>query len=240
MSTVATLADVASRSSAPRRLGNSEADIPTRVLARSEVLFAAGDIKTNLYRIESGVLCIFRKRWDGREEIVEFAFAGDLVGMGFLEQHAWSARATVDTVVSCLPLHAADAIGDEDVRARARRKEAIEREFVSRREVLVSAGRGRPMARLAAFLVVLSRRNGVEGRDPLVIDEFLDCAVVADYLAFSADSLALAIVQLGKRGLVQATSNRGLRINDVEALQSLASEGSGSGRHADTDCVALQ
>jgi CRP/FNR family transcriptional regulator, anaerobic regulatory protein len=96
------------------------------------------------------------------------------------------------------------------------------------------------MARLAAFLVVLSRRNGVEGRDPLLIDEFLDCAVVADYLALSADSLALAIVQLGKRGLVQATPNRGLRINDVETLQSLASEGSDLGRRADTDCVVLQ
>jgi hypothetical protein len=67
--------------------------------------------------------------------------------------------------------------------------------------------------------------NFVQTEVPPMIDDLLDCTVVADYLALSPDTLALAVVQLGMRGLVQATPNRGLRITDVDALQALADEG---------------
>lgn len=227
MSKIAVLADFRSTAPADRHVApqESEANLPTRDLACNTVLFEAGDVKTHLFRIETGVLCVYTTRWDGKPEVIEFAFAGDIVGMGFLERHACSARATVDTRIAYLPLEAMDRIGEQGERAKARLKQAVAREFDYRRESLVAAGRGRPAARVAAFLVALSRRNAVEGRDPCVIDDTLSCSVVADYLALNFDSLALALVELRKQGLVQPASNRALLINDVDALEALSNDG---------------
>ena len=72
---------------APSKL-DFDADAPVRSLARNELLFEAGDLKTGLYRVEAGVLRIYTARPGAEPDVVEYALAGDLVGMGFLERHA--------------------------------------------------------------------------------------------------------------------------------------------------------
>jgi CRP/FNR family transcriptional regulator len=203
-----------------------DAGAPFRNLARNELLFETGDLKTDIYRVETGALCIFTKRPNLTTEVIEFALAGDLVGMGFLERHATSARAAVDTKVKCFPRDAMERLTGDDVRAKARLDDAVQREFAFRRDRLVNAGRARPLVRLAAFLIAVSHRNGEEGRDPMLIDDTLNCAVVADYLGVSIDMLALLLVQLETRGLVRPASKYDLRIVDLDRLEALASESS--------------
>lgn len=203
-------------------------DAPIRTLARHEVLFEAGDLKTGIYRIESGALCVYRSRPGLAPETIETALAGDLVGLGFLERHASSARAIVETKIRCFPLDAADRLITGDDRAKARLDDAVEREFVFRRDSLVRAGRGRPVVRLAAFLVAVSKRNREEGRDPALIDEALDCALIADYLTLSVDLLALALVQLEMQGLVELAPRGCLRLKDISRLEMLANDGDGT------------
>jgi CRP/FNR family transcriptional regulator, anaerobic regulatory protein len=211
---ISTLADVLER--------NFESSAPIRKLVRNEILFEAGDIKTSLYRVETGALCVYATRPDLKIEVIEFALAGDLVGIGFLETHASSARATVETKVRCFALADMDRLIARDERAKARYDAAVRREFAFRRDSLVKASRERPVMRLAAFLIALSSRNREEGRDPTVIDDALDCTVIAQYLSMSVDLLALALVQLEMRGLVQPAPHRGLRLNDLVALEAIA------------------
>ena len=221
------------KSAAPADLGSAsltppepEADAPMRALACNEILFKAGDAKTGLYVIEAGAICLYTTRWDGGRDVIEYAFPGDLVGLGFLETHACTARAAVETRVRCLPLAAADAIDARDARATTRYNAAIKREFNFRRESLVAGSRGRPAARLAALLLALSRRNGAEGRDPTLIDGVLDAEVVANYLGASLAQLAVAAVQLQARGWIKVAPDRCLRLIDVNALESMANCGS--------------
>jgi CRP/FNR family transcriptional regulator, anaerobic regulatory protein len=228
MLTIAVLAD-ANMEFPAELLPESDLDAayPVRHLECDEALYTEGEAKTHLYRIEKGVMCVSRTRWDGKPNVIEFAFAGDIIGMGFLEQHACSARATMTTRVTCLPLDAADRLSKGDDRARARLKQAMVREFEFRRESLVSAGRGSPIARVAALLLTLSRRNTFEGRDPHAIDNVLSCTVVADYLALSFDTFATALTHLQARGLIESGRNRGLRILDVTALETISNDRGG-------------
>jgi CRP/FNR family transcriptional regulator len=221
----AALAEIAGSTLADALERNFETSAPVRKLMRNEILFEAGDIKTSLYRVETGVLCIYAARPD---QAIEFALAGDLVGMGFLERHATSARATVETKVKCFPLADVDRLTARDARAKARFDAAVQREFTFRRDSLVRAGRERPVMRLAAFLLAVSSRNREEGRDPTIVDDALDCAVIAQYLGLSVDLLALALVQLEMQGLVQTAPRRGLRLNDLAALEAIA-DGANSG-----------
>ena len=109
-----------------------------KALASNELLFSLGDPKTHFYAVKSGALAIYEPRWNGHRAIIEFAFPGDLVGLGFLQTHTCSARATVETSVQCLPLSAQDHLFADDPRAQARLADAIEREVEFLREFFSS------------------------------------------------------------------------------------------------------
>lgn len=203
-------------------VGGAAHEISARVLANNETLFEVGDRKSELYRIESGAICLYTTGANGKPDVIEFAFAGDIVGLGFLATHACNARAISETWVTCLPRDTADHIDPVDQRANRRLNAAIIREFEHQRETLATQGRGRPVTRLAALLVALSRRNRHEGRDPYVLDDVPNSAVVADYLDLSIDLLALTLLQLQNQRLIDLTPNNGLYLKDVEALTALA------------------
>lgn len=195
-----------------------------RILACKEMLFRSGERKASLYRVEAGAVCVFAEHVDGPVETVELAVPGDMVGQGFLDHHAFSAQAMVDTRVARLPLDAADRIDPSDTRAAARYKAAIEREFNSRRVKMLASGHGRPAVRLAALLLVLSGRNKDEGRDPALIDDGLDEEAWCRHLGLGVDVLALGIVELERRGLIRATRRSRFRLRDLQALQAFADE----------------
>ena len=200
------------------------ASAPVRALQRNEMLFEAGDLKTHLYRIETGAICIYVTHPNKTREIIEFALAGDLVGMGFLERHATSARAVIDTEVSCLGLDEIDRLTAEDARAKARFDDAVEREFALRRDYVSNTGASRPLVQFAAFLIAVAHQNEHEGRDPTVIDDTLECAVVAGYLGVSVERLAEMLVEFEERGLIQPAPDHGMRIVDMDRLEALADE----------------
>lgn len=198
-----------------------------RNLARDAILFECGDLKTSLYRVEAGALCIYRTRPDGTMEIVEHALAGDLVGMGFLERHATCARASVDSTVRAFPLDAADKLTASDAHNKARLGAAVEREFIFRRDSLASSSNQQPAIRLAAFLTAVSQRSAEEGGDPAYIDDSVNCGIIADFLSLSIEDLALALKQLEICGMVETAAPHGLRLKDLAGLKSVAEEAAG-------------
>jgi CRP/FNR family transcriptional regulator len=192
---------------------------PVRRLNRGEALFQAGDRKTHLYRVESGCLCVYEPHSQGHR--VEFAFAGELLGLGYLENHTRSARAIGETQVTCLPLTAIDRIVEDSPLAQCQFQRAIDDEVEFVRASLVGSGKRDPFARVASFLVTLSRSNSYEGRAPSIIADSLKCGVVASYLALSVDTLARVLVELEERGLIENCPPLGLRLNDLSALEQL-------------------
>jgi CRP/FNR family transcriptional regulator len=201
-----------------------DGDTSLLTLARNELLFEAGDVKSKVYRVESGALCIYRIHPDLRIEIIEHVLTGELVGMGFLDRHTANARATVDATIRCFDRDAVEGLIEDDEHNKTRYHDAVEREFAFRRESLASAARERPMVRLAAFLVAVSHRIGDEGGDPTFIDDTVDCGVIADFLGLSVDLLALALMQLEMRGLIETAPPHGLRLKDIPALEAIAEE----------------
>ena len=159
--------------------------------------------KTHLYRVESGCLCVYEPHSAEHRAIVEFAFAGDLLGLGYLENHTRSARAIGETRITCLPLSAVDRIVEASPRARDQLKQAIDDELEFVRDGLVKSGQRNPIERVAAFFVALSRGNSYEGRIPNIITNSLKCGVVASDLALSVEALSRILVELEERGLMR-------------------------------------
>ena len=192
--------------------------------AATEPLFSLGDPKTDLYLIESGVVTVYEPRLEGRQAILEFAFPGDIVGLGFLQTHTCTARASVETVAHCVPFSAQDRLVGDDPRSQSGLANAIEREFEFLRRSSIKFSRENPLGRIAAFLLTLSRQNEEEGRDPTLLTQPLQCGVVADFLAPSLDRLGSLLVRLEQRAIIAPCPPYGLRLSDLNALRALVDE----------------
>ena len=102
----------------PAPVSGDESEV--RFLSANELLFGMGEPKSKLYVVETGALAVYEPRWNGHRAVIEFAFPGDLVGLGFLNTYACSARATTETRVRCLPLSAQDRLNVGDPRTQSR------------------------------------------------------------------------------------------------------------------------
>jgi CRP/FNR family transcriptional regulator len=186
----------------------------------SEILFQAGDERA-LYRVERGAICHYMLWADGRHDVIEFAFPGDIIGLGHLRNHVTTAQAMVDTVVSVLSDDEFDEAMENDDRLSFRQSAAIEREFDHLRDQALAAKEPPAEKRVANFLLALSGLNGPEGRDRDLIADEITAGFVAEKLDLSIDKLGAALLSLKKKGAVKETP-AGLRIVDAAALQMLA------------------
>lgn len=146
-------------------------------------LFVEGDPKSHVYKIASRAICLYRIQLDGRRQIIEFAFEGDLIGIGSAAVQSCNAQALVSTRLKYLSLyrHIANA-ARRDVKIALGLYEALSCEQIRSREHLSYLGRRGATERLAAFLVGLSRRNHETGRNPRILWLPMTRVDIADYL----------------------------------------------------------
>lgn len=193
-----------------------------RTLSAGDFLFHEGEPRGHVFRVESGGLCLYKTLPDGTRDVLEFAFTGDHVGLGYLDNHVATAQATTETSLTCLPRAALEPVpGNKGPQFKTGDSTAIEREGAVLRDALVHAGEPRPIERIAALFVTLSRCNGYEGRAPEIIINSLKCGVVAGYLNMSLDHLAAQLTELEAQGLIEPAAN-GLRLKDLAAMEKLA------------------
>jgi CRP/FNR family transcriptional regulator len=192
-----------------------------RRLARGETLFHSGDERVQLYRVERGALCHYQRQDDGRHEIIEFAFPGDIIGFGHLAEHTSTAQAVAKTIVSPVSEEEFEQLLDTDGQLAARYAAAADREFEFLRVRALSRAPRKPAKRVASFLSALVRMSAGEGRDPSLITDELSSGAVAEHLGLSLDALADVLRDLEARGLV-LSAREGLRITDLGALERFA------------------
>ena len=94
--------------------------------------------------------------------------------------------------------------------------------LTARRRSLEIAAADKPLSRVAALLMSISRNNGYEGRDPHVMPDTLTSGFVADLLGLDIASLAALLVDMRRRGLIDNDSSSALRLTDLAGLERLA------------------
>lgn len=196
-----------------------------RTFNSKEYIYREGDCANNVYRVEAGHICIYRVLPDGRRQVIDFAYPGDVVGLGAMGEHASSAQATSRTLVRCLPVQALHDIIKRDARVGLRVYEALSHELLAARELLFTVSQRTAAERLAGFLLALSHRNARRGEDAKEIVLPMTRTDIADFLGLTIETVSRTFTKFRVDGMIDLEQCVLVTINDVGALMQVACGG---------------
>lgn len=183
-------------------------------------LFQPGEERETL-KVERGAVCQFQRWPDGRVDMIEFAFPGDVIGLGYLPGHTSSAVAMVDTVVSVMPTDTLEERLAVDDRLALSLAAAGEREFEFLRAKSLRTALLPPLQKVANYLLAIASIEQSEGRYSVLVSDEVASGFVADQLRMSIDTLSMALLSLRRSGILDLSGNR-LTILDVDRLEAIA------------------
>jgi CRP-like cAMP-binding protein len=192
----------------------------TRSIDAKDHVFREGDAATHVYKVEYGMLP------DGRRQVIDFAYPGDLIGLGALGEHAASAQATSRTSVRCIAVSALHEVVLHDAQLAIKLYEALSRELLAVRELLFTVSQRTASERLAGFLLALSRRNERRGESATEIVLPMTRSDIADFLGLTIETVSRTFTKFRNEGMIDLEQCILVTICNAHALADLAEGGS--------------
>jgi CRP/FNR family transcriptional regulator, anaerobic regulatory protein len=192
-----------------------------RKLEAKEHVFCEGDPRIHVFRIEMGVVAVYKTLVDGRRQIIDFAYPGDLIGLGMLSEHVLSAQATCPSKVRCLSAVALERAAEEDAHLALRLYKAVCQELAATRSLLVTVGQRSAMERIASFLLMLHRRAGE--RPSAAIKLSMRRSDIADLLGLTIETVSRTLTKLRSLGVIGIEQGTTVHLHDIKRLEELAS-----------------
>jgi CRP/FNR family transcriptional regulator len=212
-----------------RALEQLDAVVERRFGVRAgEYLYHIGDPFKSLYAIRSGCLKNSLRDDQGREHVMGFHMAGDVVGVGGIGRDAYvfDVCALEPSDVCEVPLKGLEDLA-RDVPALGRNILKMFGRYRNRDAGSHALRRSESAeTRLAGFLLEFSRRLAARGRDPASFSLPMSDEDIASYLGLGMGEVDAAFALLGAHAIVNR-SGKTIRISSIEGLQSLAAGLSG-------------
>mgnify|MGYP005852254623 CR=1 FL=1 len=190
--------------------------------APREDIFFDGDEARNVFEVIEGIVCAYRILPDGERHIVSFYYPGDLIGNCALGTYTYSAQALTPVRVRRIPRSVIE-------RSMAQRPELAQRflrlaalELAATRDHLLCLAAKSAEAKLAAFLLALSRRNGEVGDNPDEIKLPMTRLDIADYLGLTIETVSRTLSKFKRNGLIDLPRATLVILKDVDRLATLA------------------
>jgi CRP/FNR family nitrogen fixation transcriptional regulator len=187
--------------------------------AQGEEIFAQEEDADLVYQILQGSVRTTRLLNDGRRQIGDFYYPGDLLGLEIGPHHRFSAEALEPCEILVVKRAALKNMGEDGQRFERQMWEATGRELERTQEHLLLLGRKTAAERVAGFLVDIADRFGGEytglpmGRQDM-----------ADYLGLTIETVSRMLTQLQADGLVEFNGCRRFRLRNRRALARLAAD----------------
>ena len=195
---------------------------PVRRVDAREHLWCEGDQRTHVYRVESGAVCVYKVLPDGRRHVVDFAFPGDLVGLGLTSEHTFNAQALVATRLKGMTISAFNQAMRDDNSLAVKLYESLSMELEAARAQLLMVSKRVSTERVASFLMVLAERTAKRGGAPDVIALPMRRVDIADFLGLTIETVSRTFTKLKTSRVISLLPGSLVRIVDPERLAELA------------------
>ena len=175
---------------------------PMRTYEAKEHIFREGDPVTHVYQVEAGHVCIYKMLSDGRRQVIDFAYPGDMIALGAINEHCNNAQATTRARVRQLPVSALRQVIRDDAALGMKLYEAMSLELSAARELLITVSQRTAMERVASFLTALSRRNARNGGEANEFVLPMTRNDIADFLGLTIETVSRTFTKLRLDGAI--------------------------------------
>ena len=184
--------------------------------ARNQEIYAQDDEVEFLYRVVSGSVRTSRLTSDGRRQVADFYYAGDLFGLETGPDHRFSAEALSDCVVRVVRRSSVRAFSGDSELDRAILA-ATPRELERTQEHLMLLGRRNAQEKVAGFLLSIAQREETEA-----VNLPMGRQDMADYLGLTIETVSRMLTQLQEAAVVEFAASRRFHVRNWSTLERLA------------------
>lgn len=192
----------------------------TIAVARGAIVFEEGDPAEAYFRVVSGSLRLYRMTEDGKRQIIAFLHPGQFFGLETDDTHQFSVDALSSATIQRLPRTQVTALIRGDSALGGYLFAMLRDQLMSTQQRLV-LGRFGAKARVASFLVMLSRRDGKAGatRD---IHLAMSRSDIADFLGLAVETISRAIGEFKEKAIISLVNPQHIAIRNLEVLEEIA------------------
>ena len=187
--------------------------------AAGEEIYAQEEEADLVYQVIDGAVRTTRLLSDGRRQIGDFYYRGDLFGVETGPGHRFSAEALNDCEILVVKRAAIRQHGDDGIRFERQLWAATNRELERTQEHLMLLGRKTAAEKVAGFLQDVSGRFQGD-----LVSLPMGRQDMADYLGLTIETVSRMLTQIQADGLVEFSGCRRFRIKNRAGLARLAAD----------------
>ena len=193
----------------------------TRIKKKAS-LYRPGESFTALYAIRLGTFKTLLLAEDGREQIIGYHMAGEIIGLDGIgdERYACQAIALEDSEVCFLPFNQLDQLTLELPILRRNLYRLVSRDLCRDQEMMLLLGSRCAEERLALFLLNLAERYQARGYSASEFVLRMTREEIASYLGLKLETVSRLFSSLQEQGLIQV-QGRAIKLLDSVALKQL-------------------
>jgi CRP/FNR family transcriptional regulator len=192
-----------------------------RHLAAHEHAFFEGDKESHIYRVEAGLMRLYRLLSDGRRQIIAFRSAGDVIGIGSQGKQFCSAEAVTPVTLRSLPLSVAHRRMREEPLFQSEYMNLLTNELAEARQRLAMLNKRSATERVAGFIADHSRRSRHADQVELQVSR----TDIADFLGLTIETVSRTLTRLRNQHIIETPYAQSIIIIDFDRLDDLANGG---------------
>jgi CRP/FNR family transcriptional regulator, nitrogen fixation regulation protein len=182
----------------------------------NEEIYAQDDAVELLYRVVKGVVRTSRLTVDGRRQVGDFYYSGDLFGLEPGPDHRFGAEALADCEILVVRRSAVRAAtGDAELDRAILEAQRLEMERLQ--DHVVVLGRKSARERVASFLISIAQKCPEDHADLAMGRQDM-----ADYLGLTIETVSRMLTQLQGEAIVEFPSSRRFQVRKWTALEAIA------------------
>lgn len=186
------------------------------------VLFREGDDATRAYSIASGTVKLSRLLADGKQQVLGFRFAGDIVGYGATKSYPYDAELLTAGSFCRIERRKLDGLLRRYPVMERRLLDMALQELAATQDQLVTVGRRSAEARVASFLLGLEAAHRRRGPVPDPIPMPMTRSDIGDFLGLTLETVSRTFTAFKKQKWIEEPAHQRLRLLDRDALNELA------------------
>ena len=193
----------------------------TVTVERDREIYGQDDPAQYCWRILCGCVRTVKLLEDGRRQVGEFLFAGDIFGLDDVAIHDCSAEAVTDAKLRRYPRRMVEALAESRVSLAHWLHTLTLNNLHAAHERIMLLGRKTAIEKVASFLLEMDRRSATPGRARL--DLPMSRTDIADHLGLTVETVCRVLAHLKRDGAL-GISRTGVELYDRRCLCDLACE----------------